>query len=145
MATVELTNDDSRIVVNGTTNTVAEYNEKLSIRINNGSRRGYIYLVYIQADGTAVSIPTGFEEEPADPRTSVTYGTGSTAITVEPPYGYESAVLIISKKQIRSLSHIYSSDDRTFLSHLRSILYSSDRNDISLSAAYIETVSSRKK
>jgi len=106
---------------------VARAGETLRVDLKSPSKPSYVYLSYIQADGTVVTLtqPQGRILSQTQARSSFVFGDGAPGhgkFTIGPPYGNEMIVAITSASPLFDNSLPEQLSERDFLSALRKAL-----------------------
>jgi Papain family cysteine protease/Domain of unknown function (DUF4384) len=101
--------------------------ETLRVDLKSPSRPSYVYLSYIQADGTVITLtqPQGKILSQTQARSSFVFGDGAPGhgkFTIGEPYGYEMIVAITSASPLFDNSLPEQLSERDFLSALRKAL-----------------------
>jgi len=100
--------------------------DTLNIRIRAPNQISYLYVAYIQADGSVVALaqPTGVVPQPMLPGQTLTFGTGQGArrFTITPPFGREMIVAIASRSPLFEQELPGQQTEREYLSELRRAL-----------------------
>jgi hypothetical protein len=101
--------------------------DALNIRVRAPSQIGYLYVVYIQADGSVVQLvqPNGLVPQPTLPGQTLTFGTGAQGtqkFTIGPPFGREMIVAISSRSPLFERELPDQQTEREYLSELRRAL-----------------------
>lgn len=117
--------------------------DTLRIEIQSPSQISYLYIAYIQADGSVVNLaqPKGLVPQPTLPRSTLIFGdgvAGRAKFTVTPPFGQELIIALASRSPLFDGELPAQQTEREFLSALRrALLYkaSPDMPDRELSAA----------
>ena len=124
----------------------------LGIHIRSPSQISYLYISYIQADGTVINLaqPNGVVAQPTLPSTTLVFGDGLEGrdkFTVGPPFGQEMIITIASRSPLFDEELPVQQTEREYLSALRrALLYkpSPDMPDRELSAT-VKTLKTRAR
>ena len=124
----------------------------LGIHISAPSQISYLYIAYIQADGTVVNLaqPKGVVAQPTLPSATLVFGDGLEGrdkFTISPPFGPEMIIAIASRSPLFDGELPVQQTEREYLSALRrALLYkpSPDMPDRELSAT-IKTLKTRAR
>jgi Papain family cysteine protease/Domain of unknown function (DUF4384) len=118
--------------------------DTFAVRVKTPGHASYIYIAYVQADGTVVHLEqSGFQGGQVAPGQALFYGDGAAGrakFTIGPPYGNEMVVVLSSKSPLFSGPLPTSQDDRVFLSALRRALIhkvDASKGDRDVSAAVL--------
>jgi hypothetical protein len=119
--------------------------DTLRIEIQSPSQIGYLYVAYIQADGTVVSLaePRGLVPEPTLPGRTLVFGDGQEGrpkFTITPPFGREMIVALSARSPLFDAALPERQTERDYLSALRrALLYKPRPNlpDREVSAAVL--------
>jgi hypothetical protein len=109
--------------------------DTLRIEIKSPRQIGYLYVAYIQADGTVVSLaePKGLVPEPTLPGRTLVFGDGAegrTKFTVAPPFGREMILALSSRSPLFDAALPERQTERDYLSALRRALVYKPRADL---------------
>jgi hypothetical protein len=101
--------------------------EPLNIQIRSPSQISYLYVAYIQADGSVVELvqPNGRVPQPTLPRQSLSFGGGQGGkpkFTIGPPFGREMIIAIASRSPLFDHELPDQITEREYLSELRKAL-----------------------
>jgi hypothetical protein len=101
--------------------------DTLPITIQAPSQISYLYVSYIQADGSVVNLaqPDGLVPKPTLPGTVLTFGDGQEGrakFTVSPPFGREMIIVLASRSPLFDQPLPKQQNDREYLSALRRAL-----------------------
>lgn len=101
--------------------------DTLNIRIRAPNHISYLYVVYIQADGSVVALaqPAGVVPQPTLPGQTLSFGTGeggARRFTITPPFGREMIVAIASRSPLFEQEFPDQQMEREYLSELRRAL-----------------------
>lgn len=101
--------------------------DTLRVEIQSPSQIGYLYVAYIQADGTVVSLaePKGLVPEPTLPGRTLVFGDGQEGrarFTIGPPYGREMIVALSARSPLFDAALPERQTERDYLSALRRAL-----------------------
>jgi len=101
--------------------------DPLRIEIRSPSQISFLYVSYIQADGSVVHLvqPGGLVPQPTLPRQSLTFGTGEggkAKFTVGPPFGREMIIAIASRSPLFDHELPQHQVERDYLTELRRAL-----------------------
>ncbi|MBI3705959.1 MAG: DUF4384 domain-containing protein [Rhizobiales bacterium] len=126
--------------------------DTLRIEIQSPAQISYLYIAYIQADGSVVNLaqPTGLVPQPTLPNTTLVFGDGMAGrakFTVGPPYGREMIIALASRSPLFEDRLPADQTEREFLTALRrALIYkpSADLPDREISAA-ITTLQTRAR
>ena len=124
----------------------------LGIHVRSPSQISYLYVAYIQADGSVVNLaqPKGVVPQPTLPNSTLVFGDGlegRDTFTVSPPLGQEMIIAIASRSPLFDEELPAQQTEREYLSALRrALLYkpSPDMPDRELSAT-IKTLTTRAR
>jgi Domain of unknown function (DUF4384)/Papain family cysteine protease len=127
--------------------------DTLTIRVTAPSHLSYIYVAYIQADGSVVHLaqPQGATPAQSRPGQTLTFGDGlegRAKFTIDAPYGFEMVVVLASRSPLFSQPLPKGQDDRSFLSAVRrALIYKSDpaQPDRDISAAIASLITDESK
>jgi hypothetical protein len=118
--------------------------DTFAVRVKAPGYASYIYIAYLQADGTVVHLEqSGFQGGQVAPGQALVYGDGAAGrakFTIGPPYGNEMVVVLSSKSPLFSGALPTTQDDRVFLSALRRALIhkvDASKGDRDVSAAVL--------
>jgi hypothetical protein len=106
--------------------------DQLNIQIRAPSQISYVYVAYIQADGSVVELvqPTGVVPQPTLPGQTLVFGSGEQGkpkFTIGPPFGREMIIAIASRSPLFEHELPAMQTEREFLSELRrALLYKPD-------------------
>jgi Caspase domain/Papain family cysteine protease/Domain of unknown function (DUF4384) len=126
--------------------------DALNIQIRSPSQMSYLYVAYIQADGSVVDLvqPAGLVPQPTLPRQTLMFGGGQSGkpkFTISPPFGREMIIAIASRSPLFDHELPAQQTEREFLSDLRrALLYkpAPDMPDRELTAT-IKTLQTRPR
>jgi hypothetical protein len=126
--------------------------EPLRIQLRSPGQISYLYVSYIQADGSVVHLvqPSGVVAQPTLPRQSLMFGSGDQGkakFTVGPPFGREMIIAIASRSPLFDRALPQQQTERDYLTTLRRALGykpSTDMPDREL-AASITTLQTRER
>jgi hypothetical protein len=126
--------------------------EPLRIQVRSPAKISYLYVSYIQADGSVVHLvqPGAPVPQPTLPRRTLVFGTGdggAPRFTIGPPFGREMVIAIASRSPLFDHALPPQQTERDFLSDLRrALIYKPDPNmpDRELAAA-ITTLQTRER
>lgn len=126
--------------------------EPLKIQVRSPAKISYLYVSYIQADGSVVHLvqPQAPVPQPTLPRRTLVFGTGeggAPKFTIGPPFGREMVIAIASRSPLFDHALPPQQTERNFLSDLRrALIYKPDPNlpDRELAAA-ITTLRTRER
>jgi Domain of unknown function (DUF4384)/Papain family cysteine protease len=101
--------------------------DTLRIEIKSPAQISYLYIAYIQADGSVVNLaqPTGLVPQPTLPNTTLIFGDGQAGrakFTVGPPYGREMIVALASRSPLFEGRLPAEQTEREYLTALRRAL-----------------------
>lgn len=101
-----------------------EAGDRLVIEVTTPKYPSYLYLAYVQADGTAVYLhqPTGVVPRPTPPGTTLRLGDGSgggPTFTVGPPFGEEMIVAVAAGSPLFDEPRPRQETERAFLTAFR--------------------------
>lgn len=101
--------------------------DTLRIEIQSPAQISYLYIVYIQADGSVVNLaqPTGLVPQPTLPNTTLVFGDGEAGrakFTVGPPYGREMIIALASRSPLFEDKLPAEQTEREYLTALRRAL-----------------------
>ncbi len=117
--------------------------ELLKIQVRAPAKISYLYVSYIQADGSVVHLvqPSGLVPQPTLPRQLLVFGSGeggAPKFTISPPFGREMIIAIASRSPLFDQALPPQQTERDYLSDLRrALIYKPDPNmpDRELAAA----------
>ncbi len=123
-------------------NTELHSGDLLRIQVRSPTQISYLYVSYIQADGSVVHLvqPDGLVPQPTLPRQTLVFGSGEAGkpkFTVGPPFGREMIIAIASRSPLFDHELAAQQTERDYLSELRrALLYKpvSDMPDRELAA-----------
>jgi hypothetical protein len=126
--------------------------DTLRIEIQSPAQISYLYIVYIQADGSVVNLaqPAGLVPQPTLPNTTLIFGDGMAGrakFTVGPPYGREMIIALASRSPLFEDKLPAEQTEREYLTALRrALIYkpSADLPDREVSAT-ITTLQTRAR
>jgi len=126
--------------------------DALNIQVRSPSQISYLYVAYIQADGSVVDLvqPGGLVPQPTLARQTLVFGDGQQGrrkFTIRPPFGREMIVAIASRSPLFEHELPAQQTEREYLSELRqALLYKPalDMPDRELSAT-IKTLQTRAR
>jgi hypothetical protein len=124
-------------------NTELHSGDLLKIEVRSPAQISYLYVSYIQADGSVVHLvqPNGLVPQPTLPRQTVVFGSGEEGkpkFTIGPPFGREMIIAIASRSPLFDHELAAQQTERDYLSELRrALLYKPvpDMPDRELAAA----------
>ena len=101
--------------------------ETLRIEIRTPAQFRYIYVAYVQADGSVINLvqPAGVVPQPTRPTQALVFGdgrSGRSLFTVGPPYGREMIIALASRSPLFDASLPTQMYERDYLSELRRAL-----------------------
>jgi hypothetical protein len=101
--------------------------ETLTIEVRSPQQIRYIYVAYVQADGTVVNLaqPRGVVPQPTLPGQTLIFGDGQAGrqtFTVTPPFGREMIIALASGSPLFDTTLAAQLTDRDYLSELRRAL-----------------------
>jgi hypothetical protein len=101
--------------------------DPLPIMIQSPAQISYLYVSYIQADGSVVNLaqPNGLVPKPTLPGTALTFGDGQegrATFTVSPPFGREMIVALASRSPLFDQPLPAQQTEREYLTALRRAL-----------------------
>ena len=101
--------------------------DPLRIEVQSPSQISFLYVSYIQADGSVMHLvqPAGLVPQPTLPRQTLTFGTGEggkAKFTVGPPFGREMIIAIASRSPLFDHELPQHQIERDFLTDLRRAL-----------------------
>jgi len=101
--------------------------DPLRIRVGSPAQISYLYVSYIQADGSVVHLvqPNGLLPQPTLPRQTLMLGSGENGnpkFTVGPPFGREMIIAIASRSPLFDHELPAQQTERDYLSELRRAL-----------------------
>ncbi len=115
-------------------NTDLHSGEQLKIQVRSPAQISYLYVSYIQADGSVVHLvqPNALVPQPTLPRQTLVFGSGTDGqpkFTVSPPFGREMIIAIASRSPLFDHELAAQQTERDYLSDLRrALLYKPDPN-----------------
>jgi hypothetical protein len=108
--------------------------DPLRIEVRSPTQISFLYVSYIQADGSVVHLvqPAGLVPQPTMPRQTLTFGTGEggrAKFTVSAPFGREMIIAIASRSPLFDHELSQHQVERDYLSELRrALVYKPDPN-----------------
>lgn len=101
--------------------------DPLRIRVVSPQQISYLYVSYIQADGSVVHLvqPKGLVPQPTLPRQTLTFGSGeggTPKFTISPPFGREMIIAIASRSPLFDHELAAHQTEREYLTDLRRAL-----------------------
>ncbi len=101
--------------------------DPLRIRVVSPQQISYLYVSYIQADGSVVHLvqPKGLVPQPTLPRQTLTFGGGeggTPKFTISPPFGREMIIAIASRSPLFDHELAAHQTEREYLTDLRRAL-----------------------
>ncbi len=101
--------------------------DELRIQVRSPAQISYLYVSYIQADGSVVHLvqPNGLLPQPTLPRQTLVFGTGEEGkqkFTIGPPFGREMILAIASRSPLFDHELPAHQTEREYLSDLRRAL-----------------------
>jgi len=101
--------------------------DPLRIRVVSPAQISYLYVSYIQADGSVVHLvqPKGLVPQPTLPRQMLTFGSGEQGqpkFTISPPFGREMIIAIASRSPLFDHELAAHQTEREYLTELRRAL-----------------------
>ena len=117
--------------------------DSLNITIRSPEQIGYLYVSYVQADGSVVHLvqPSGLVPQPTLPRQTLSFGggqNGGATFTIGPPFGREMIIAVASRSPLFDHALPAQQTERDYLTELRrALIYkpSPDLPDRELSAS----------
>jgi Papain family cysteine protease/Domain of unknown function (DUF4384) len=108
-------------------NTNLRGGDPLRIQVRSPAQISYLYVSYIQADGSVVHLvqPSGLVLQPTLPRQTLVFGSGEAGtpkFTIGPPFGREMIVAIASRSPLFDYELPAHQTERDYLSELRRAL-----------------------
>ena len=106
--------------------------DQLKIQVRSPAQISYLYVSYIQADGSVVHLvqPNALVPQPTLPRQTLVFGSGTDGqpkFTVSPPFGREMIIAIASRSPLFDHELPMQQTERDYLSELRrALLYKPD-------------------
>ena len=99
----------------------------LKIQVRSPAQISYLYVSYIQADGSVVHLvqPNALVPQPTLPRQTLVFGSGTDGqpkFTVSPPFGREMIIAIASRSPLFDHELPMQQTERDYLSELRRAL-----------------------
>ena len=99
----------------------------LKIQVRSPSQISYLYVSYIQADGSVVHLvqPSGLLPQPTLPRQTLVFGSGEAGapkFTIGPPFGREMIIALASRSPLFDHELPAHQTERDYLSELRRAL-----------------------
>jgi hypothetical protein len=121
--------------------------EHLQIAIRTPRRIGYLYVTYVQSDGSALNLvqPQGIVPEPTLPGRTLVFGDGKegrAAFTITPPFGREMIIALNSAVPLFASPLPHRQTDREYLTELRRAVINRASNGAGISAS-IKTLQTR--
>ena len=113
-------------------NTDLHSGDLLKIQIRSPAQISYLYVSYIQADGSVLHLvqPNALVPQPTLPRQTLEFGSGTDGqpkFTVSPPFGREMIIAIASRSPLFDHELAAQQTERDYLSDLRrALLYKPD-------------------
>jgi hypothetical protein len=101
--------------------------DTLKIQVRSPAQISYLYVSYIQADGSVVHLvqPNALVPQPTLPRQTLVFGSGTDGqpkFTVSPPFGREMIIAIASRSPLFDHELPIQQTERDYLSELRRAL-----------------------
>jgi hypothetical protein len=101
--------------------------DQLKIQVRSPAQISYLYVSYIQADGSVVHLvqPNALVPQPTLPRQTLVFGSGTDGqpkFTVSPPFGREMIIAIASRSPLFDHELPIQQTERDYLSELRRAL-----------------------
>ena len=101
--------------------------DQLKIQVRSPAQISYLYVSYIQADGSVVHLvqPNALVPQPTLPRQTLVFGSGTDGqpkFTVSPPFGREMIIAIASRSPLFDHELPMQQTERDYLSELRRAL-----------------------
>ncbi len=108
-------------------NTELHSGDLLRIQVRSPPQISYLYVSYIQADGSVINLvqPNGLLPQPTLPRQTLAFGSGEAGkpkFTVGPPFGREMIIAIASRSPLFDHELAAQQTERDYLSELRRAL-----------------------
>jgi Domain of unknown function (DUF4384) len=99
----------------------------LSIKVTTDARFSYLYVAYVQADGTVAHLvqPTGLVPSQTPPSSRLLFGDGKDgrqSFTIGAPFGHETIIAITSQSPLFNSPRPETETEREYLSALRKAL-----------------------
>jgi hypothetical protein len=98
--------------------------DRLRLDVRSPAQATYIYVVYLQVDGSVVTLsqPPGVAAQPTPPGSTVAFGDGPTGLTIGRPFGREMIIALASPSPLFEQGLPARQTEREFLSTLRRAL-----------------------
>jgi hypothetical protein len=117
--------------------------DPLNITIHSPGQISYLYVSYVQADGSVAHLvqPSGLVPQPTLPRQTLSFGggqNGGATFTIGPPFGREMIIAVASRSPLFDHALPAQQTEREYLTELRrALIYkpSPDLPDRELSAS----------
>src|SRR5580692_6452866 len=98
--------------------------DPLNITIRSPGQISYLYVSYVQADGSVAHLvqPSGLVAQPTLPRQTLNFGggqNGGATFTVGPPFGHEMIIAIASRSPLFEHALPAQQTEREYLTELR--------------------------
>ena len=138
-----LRSDDQPQVTTNSGQTQFKKADQVSFEVKTPKKPAYIYISYIQADGTVINLKQPPVTGPSLSATKLVFGDGlegRSKFTVAPPFGREMVVVLASASPLFETRLPSKQTEREYLSALRkAIVYKADPKmpDRELSAAFL--------
>jgi hypothetical protein len=106
--------------------------DTLKVAVRSPAQISYLYVAYIQADGSVVTLaqPKGVVPQPTLPNQSLVFGDGMEGrakFTIGPPFGPEAIIAITSRSPLFDAEQPLVQTEREYLSALRrALIYKPD-------------------
>jgi hypothetical protein len=122
--------------------------EPLQIVIRSPRRIGYLYVTYVQSDGSAINLvqPQGIVPEPTLPGRTLAFGNGRegrATFTITPPFGREMIIALNSAVPLFASPLPHRQTDREYLTELRRALITKVASNGAGISASIKTLQTR--
>jgi Papain family cysteine protease/Domain of unknown function (DUF4384) len=98
--------------------------DRLRLDVRSPGQATHIYVVYLQVDGSVVTLsqPPGVAAQPTPPGSTVAFGDGPTGLTIGRPFGREMIIALASRSPLFEQGLPARQTEREFLSTLRRAL-----------------------
>jgi papain like protease/uncharacterized protein DUF4384 len=98
--------------------------DRLRLEVRSPGQTSYIYVVYVQVDGSVVTLgqPAGVAPRPTSPGSTIAFGDGPKGFTIGRPFGREMIIALASRSPLFEQGLLARQTEREFLSTLRRAL-----------------------
>jgi Domain of unknown function (DUF4384) len=98
--------------------------DRLRLEVRSPTQTSYIYVVYVQVDGSVVTLgqPAGVAPRPTPPGSTIAFGDGPKGFTIGRPFGREMIIALASRTPLFEQGLLARQTEREFLSTLRRAL-----------------------